>query len=476
MTTKQQYYPHMKFIKLDLLTLLISLFLFASCENTSTIGLEIDPSSAIVGDLIDTVTIGSRTLTDDVANTLASERYPLGFLKDPVFGTTEANLSMAVNLPYSNYNFGTSPVIDSAVLVLNYGGQFYGDSTATYSFDVHQLDVNIARETNFMSNKDWTYSTLIGNKTGKIYPTTKYKVLDIVAGKADTLRTVTPQIRIKLDNAFITNNIINVNQANLVTNANFTRFFRGLHVQVNKTGSTGNGGMTFLDFQSGNSVIAIYYKKQNTTTAGIDSLSVNFPIDQNTNPVAATVKHNYTGTPIETQLNNPTIQYPITYLQPMAGLRNKISFPYLKQLKTDLGNIAINKAELVIDLSSGSDIIPYGAAPRLALYRYDIAEKRQNLPDNNTTGDSRGFDETTFGGYYNVVTRKYTFVVTSYIQDLLNGKTQDYGTFIAPTPLTEFEVFSSVGSASRSVIGSFKKTPSIGDNVIKLNIYYTKIN
>ena len=51
----------MKFIKLDLLTLLISLFLFASCESTSTIGLEVDPSAAVQGNLIDTLTINSRT-------------------------------------------------------------------------------------------------------------------------------------------------------------------------------------------------------------------------------------------------------------------------------------------------------------------------------------------------------------------------------------------------------------------------------
>lgn len=467
----------MKFIKLDLLTLLISLFLFASCENTSTIGLEIDPSRAIVGDLVDTVTIASRTLTDDIANTASSARYPLGFLKDPLFGTTEASVAMTVNLPYANYNFGTTPAIDSAVLVLNYGGQFYGDSTATYSFDVHQLDINLSRETNFMSNRDWSYySPLIGNKTGKLYPTTRYKVLDIVAGKADTLRSVTPQIRIKLDNNFISDNIINIHQDNLLTNANFTRFLGGLHVQVNKAGSSGNGGIAFLDFASGNSSLAIYYKKQNTTTAAKDSLMINFPIAQTTNPVAATVKHNYTGTAVATQLSNPTIQYPITFLQPMAGLRNKISFPYLSKLKENLGNIAINKAELVIDLSAGTDIIPYGAAPRLALYRYDIAERRQNLPDNNTTGDNRAFGESIFGGYYNAVTRQYTFVVTSYIQDLLNGKTKDYGTFLAPTPSTEFEIFPSVGSGARSVIGSFKKTPAPGDNLIKLNIYYTKIN
>ena len=143
----------------------------------------------------------------------------------------------------------------------------------------------------------------------------------------------------------------------------------------------------------------------------------------------------------------------------------------------------INKAELVIDLSSGSDVIPYNASQRLSLYRYDIAEQRQNLPDNDpptqTGGDPRYPRNPlySFGGVFDPVKKQYIFNVTLYVQDLLDGKTQDYGTFLAPmhTGLTP-SVFPTIQSAERSVIGSFKKSPTTGDNVMKLNIYYTKIN
>lgn len=475
----------MKFIKLDLLTLLISLFLFASCESTSTIGLEVDPNSAVQGTLVDSLTISSRTLLDDVTETSFSTRHPMGYLKDPIFGTTEASLAMVVNVPNNAYNFGSVPVLDSAVLVLNYGGQFYGDSTATYSIDVNQLNDNISLFDTFLSNKTYSSSpTLLANKTGKLYPTTKYKVNDIVVGKADTLRTVTPQLRIPIDKTFIQNNILNINTENLKFNENFVRFFRGFKVQINKTNSTGNGGIMFFDFAGSNSSLALYYKKQNNATTGaIDTVSVNFPITTASNPIAATITHDYTGTAIATQLANPTLQYNTTFLQPLAGLKNKISFPYLSKFASAVGKVAINKAELVIDLSSGSDVIPYGAAPRLSLYRYDIAEKRQNLPDNNTgsqttSGDVRAFGPTVFGGYFNTVTKQYIFVVTAYIQDLLDGKSTDYGTFLAPTPspVSEFSVLPSIATGARSVIGSFKKSPTAGDNVMKLNIYYTKIN
>jgi hypothetical protein len=469
----------MKFIKLDLLTLLISLFLFASCENTSTIGLQIDPSNAVQGALIDTLTITSRTIPEDIATSIGAARYPMGYLKDPVFGTTEASMALCVSLPYGGYNFGSTPVVDSAVLVLNYGGQFYGDSTATYSVEVRQLDINIARETSFPSNRNYTfYPTVLGSKTGKLYPTTRYKVTDVVAGKADTLRSVTPQLRVRLDKTFVQNFIANTNADNLRSNPIFTRYFNGLHVQINKTSSTGNGGIAFFDFNDVYSGLVIYYKRTNTATALLDTVAENFPIVAGAaTPVVTTIKHDYTGTPVAVQLSNPTVQYPVTYLQPLSGLRNKITFPNLNKFATNVGKIVINKAELVIDLSAGSDLIPYGAAPRLSLYRSDIAERRQNLPDNNEE-DPRNFTGHTsaFGGYYNPTTRQYIFTVTEYIQDLLDKKTVDYGTFIAPTPSTEFEVYPSVGTAARAIIGSFKKTPAAGDNVMKLNIYYTKIN
>ncbi|MBB2146426.1 DUF4270 family protein [Pedobacter sp. LMG 31464] len=474
----------MKFSKLDLLTLLISLFLFASCENTSTIGLEVDPSSAIQGSLIDSVTIMSRTIKEDETSTVSAVRHPLGYMKDAIFGTTESSLAMAVNLPNDAYDFGTTPAIDSAVLVLNYGGEFYGDSTATYSIDVHPLNVNISKETSFLSNKDWSYnSQLLGNKTGKLYPTTKYKVTDIVDKKADTLRTVTPQIRIPLDKTYIQNNIANLSATNLKNNSNFTQVFNGLHVQINKTSSTGNGGLAFFEFSGTTSALVLYYKKQNATTATLkDTVSINFPILNATGPIAATIKHDYTGTPVGAQLlSNSTVQQPVTYLQPLVGLRNKITFPYLSKFATNIGKIVINKAELVIDVSTGTDVLPYGAAPRLSLYRYDIAEQRQNVPDNNlssqvNSGDPRALSPTVFGGYYNSLTKQYVFVVTSYIQDLLNGKTKDYGTFLAPTPTNEYQISPSISTGARAVIGSFKKTPAAGDNLMKLNIYYTKIN
>lgn len=469
----------MKFIRLDLLTLLISLFIFSSCENSSTIGLEIDPSSAVQGALVDTLTVNSKTELEENTSTLGLNRYPFGYLKDPIFGTTESNLALTVNIPSDAYSFGTNPILDSAVLVLNFAGEFYGDSTLTYSIDVNQLNNNLADQETFLSNKDYVFNSLIlGNKSSKIFPTSPLKIIDIVTGKPDTLKNVSPQIRIKLDKDFIQQNILNLLDANLKTNEAFNRSFKGLYVKINKTGSTGNGGLMFFDFAAANSNLSLYYKKQNAATStAVDTVAINFPIASPVGPVAASIKHDYTGTTIATQLSNPNQQYAVTYLQPLAGLRNKISFPNLAKFAAEAGKIVINKAELVIDLSAGTDIKPFAALPRLALYKFDIAEKRQNLIDNSPTTSNRALDPLVFGGFFDPVKKRYTFVITSHIQNLLTGKIKDYGTFLAPTPIDQFQYLSpTLVTGARSVIGSYKKNPAIGDNTMKLNIYYTKIN
>ncbi len=473
--------------------MLIGLFLFASCKDANTIGLD-DADFAVKGALMDTTTVTSQTIRDEVTSGVGLVRHPLGFMTDPVFGTTEASLAMAVGIPVSTHKFGTNPVIDSAVLVLPFSTQFYGDTTTSvYNIKVHQLTNDISKENSYLINKDWPAETTgRGAFTGKIKPNTKFKITTIVTGGADTLTTVSvPQLRIKLDNAFIQNNIINKDSATLANANNFYKSFKGFKVTATATGA---GGIIFFDLAGTNGKIEIYYKKQNATTATArDTVAVDFPIGNTSGPVTAVIKHSYEGTPVLTQLENPNpaTPYTVTYLQAMAGLRNKIAFPHLKNFLSDLrkqpGNssatkVVVNKAEIVIDLSPGTDEIPFTAAQRLALYRYDIAGQRKNVPDNDNTtqsyrGDPRALgDPLLFGGYFDSVRQRYLFTVTSYIQDLLDGKTEDYGTFLAPSSLTEFNVTPPVTSAARSIISKWKKNPVAGDKLIKLNIYYTQVN
>ncbi|WP_432713751.1 DUF4270 domain-containing protein [Pedobacter sp.] len=472
----------MKFSKIDLLTLLISLFLFASCNESNTLGLDLDPDNAIQGALVDSLTVKTQTVADEVKPTYYGTtatnnpaRLPFGYLEDPIFGTTEASVSFSVNLPSAAYSFGTNAVVDSAVLILPYSTDFYGDTTTSvYSIDVKQLAKNFAVESSFQSNKEWATGTaLVGNFKGKIKPTTPYMVTNIVSGGADTLAAVPASIRIKLTNNFIQNNIVNLDTNILRNDVTFNQAFKGLQISLNRANSSGTGGLMFFTF-TGASAVQVYYKRQNATTAtSTDTVSAVFPINQTLNPVAATIKHDYANTPVATQLADVSnTQYQTTYLQPLSGVRNKISIPYLKKFVANLGKkVLINKAELVVDLSSGTDVAPFLPAQRIALYQYDIAGQRTLIPDQNSS-DLRY--TANFGTSYIASNKNYTFIVTALLQDLMDGKIVDNGLYLAPAPalLTEYSINPTLTSANRSIIGAFNN----GTNKVKLNVYYTVIN
>ncbi|MEJ7557184.1 MAG: DUF4270 domain-containing protein [Pedobacter sp.] len=490
----------MKFIKLDLLTLLIGLFLLSSCKDANTIGFELDPSLAIKGTLNSTVAVKSITIKDDATSTVALSRQPLGYLNgDPTFGTTEASLAFAVSLPSNGYSFGSNPIIDSAVLVLPYSritdpatgtiiNEFYGDTaTSVYSFKVHQLKDDIALQTNFQSNREFAVETpVVGSFTAKIMPNTPVRVTDIVTGKPDTSRFIVPEIRIRLDNSFIQSRILSLDSVTRSRNSRFAAAFKGLRISVDKATTSGKGGIILVDFAGTNANLQLYYKKDVTNSINKDTVGVSFPIAIKSGPVAANIKHDYTGTPVETQLNtpNPATPYNVTYLQGLAGLRNKISFPDLTAFVNSVkaGNpasrIVINRAELVVNVANGTDALPYAPARKLILYRNDIAGNRLNLidysnPQNSNNPKYVGPDRA-INGFYDATNKRYLFVLTSYLQNLIDGDTEDYGTFLSVTGFDEANLTPSILTARRSVINT--TTPGSGNNAIKLNIYYTKVN
>ena len=492
----------MKFIKQDLLTLLIGLFLFSACKSTNSVGIDPDPDYAIIGDL-KVLPLSSATVPEEATVTTGLGVYPLGFIKaDPVFGSTEASIVMTVSLPSLDYSFGRGPLVDSAILVLPYANtvdsskitRVYGDTaTSVYGFKVEQLDQDLSTQKSFLSNKEWAATVYAGSVKGKLRPNTRTSITDIVAGKADTSRLLpVPMLRIKLDPAFVQTYILDLDSATKSKLSKFNAAFKGLKISIDREKSSGTGGIAFFDFSSTDETtrpkIEIYYKKfQSNSDIQRDTAFVSFPIAPLSGPVASTVRHDYAGTPVQAQIDvpNPATPYTVTYLQGVGGLKNKISFTDLKKFvdEAKAGNpnarIVINKAELVLNVSSGTDVAPYIPAERLTLYRLDIAGQRVNLTDNiegvgKTANPRYAGSPAAFGGFYDKKNKRYTFTLTAYLQELIDGTTQDYGTFIGSSSLTQFDISSSIKSGARTVLSTKDAGP--GDKPLKLNIYYTKTN
>jgi len=476
----------MKFFRLDLLTLLISLFILNSCKNQDTVGLGVNGGNQLNSNLIDTSTIVINTVPDDsVATDLAGgsplSKNALAYFIDPIFGTTISTIATDLNLPSENAY--TPPIgtitVDSAILVMPYAAGFYGDSIQSrYVVNVYQLQNRFNLDTTYYNTKNFgDYSSSVPLGTSLPFtprPHDSIKVYSIITGAPDTLVKVEPQIRIPISPAFVINNFFTANTTTLGSNAVFQNNVRGFYVTINRSQSTGAGGVIY--FTSADT-LQVYYKAKHGTT--IDTGNVSLPIAH----TAMRIQHLYSTT-IQTELNNTTTgSRPMFYLQGLGGLRAKVSFPnLLYNLRYNLlhnknpqkdSDILINRAELVITPAPGT-YIPYSPIPRITMYQLDIALQRIELQDASTS-DPRSGGITTFGGFYGPAVNEYHFVITAYLQDLLSGKQVNYGTYIAPIDTTNT---SSVDIAVTSQVAA--RTVAVGTNSsspfrIKLNVIYTKI-
>jgi len=474
----------MKFFRLDLLTLLISLFILNSCKNQDSVGLGVNAGSQLNSNLVDTSTIVINTVLDDsVATDNAGGTLPndaVGYFVDPLFGTTIASIATDINLPgETGY---TPPIgtikIDSAILVMSYAPGFYGDSIQSqYSINVYQLQNHFNIDTTYYNTKNFgDYSSAVPLGTSRhpflARPHDSVRVTAIITGAPDTVVTMQPEIRIPINPTFINNNFFTANTITLGSNAVFQNNVKGFYITINKSQSTGAGGILYF---TSNDSLQVYYKA--THGNEIDTAVVTLPIAH----TAMRIQHLYSTT-IQTELNNTTSgSRQMFYLQGLGGLRAKVSFPKLlynlrKSLVSKGEDVLINRAELVITPAPTTSI-PYSPLPEITMYQLDIAHQRIELQDASAS-DPRSGGVATFGGFYGPLKNEYHFVITAYLQDLLWGKTVDYGTYIAPIDTTSTTAVAigvtSQVAARTAAVGANPPTP-LQPYGIKLNIIYTII-
>jgi len=478
----------------DLLTLLISLFVLGGCTNPSGIGLDVDPGDELVGVLTDTLTLQAVTVPDDSARSSSFAQTTFGWFDDPVIGKTVADLALAIGRPTTVPRIRPDAEIDSVILVLPYGTEYFGDTLRpNFTLQVRQLDE--AYTDGEYDTKQWAVKDeVIGTKTiGRF----AYKQTDSVSinkhiDEKDSLVKDIPQLRIALSPEFFKELLSeSVDSASLSTEAGFNNHVKGLYLQVAENEMTGIGGLVTFQGVANKTGIELTYRQPNGEEgdeADTDTVRTFLPTTVQSNSgtfrrLTSSIQRNYTAE-VQAQLDNPGGDYEVLYLQAPAGLRTRLQIPYIDALKGR--NIAINKAELVLyttDDVAGDDLGLH--APRLTLYREDIAGQRQPVPDgdsrtsqNSFAGDSRSLwyrygNWRAFGGYLDEdEENRYVFHLTSYIQDLLQGKINSSEFFIAPAAASDNAVpyYPVLNAGGRTIINN-----SAGSELqMKLNIYYTQ--
>lgn len=350
-----------------------------------------------------------------------------GYLENPVFGNTEANFVTQLELATVAPTFTSNVVVDSVILTIPYFST--KKSIASNGYGTYRLDSIYSNNTNYdpiaikifrsgyvlndfdASNPELSakyYSDQDGNiranldgsaiyEQGDFVPKNKefvkFKVGDDLVMLPKATENVefraAPRVRIELDKDYFKSTILEAGDSNLITNAAFKNYFKGLYFQA-KPRSTGGGGgtMMMLDFRKGD--ITIHYKQDKikdnpsggkamkTLKMNFAGNNVNLFNDSNLNPAYTTATN---------QLINGSSGHEKLYLKGQQGTQTYIElFQNFDELKA-----LWEKKPLVNDAS-----ITFTADLNTLPFTYDFHPNRVYLfdADNNKIIEDYSFDST----------------------------------------------------------------------------------
>jgi hypothetical protein len=476
----------MTYFTKGLLTMLISLFILSACKNPTGIGLEVTPEDELKGDFV-TLPVEARTVRDESSRSANFSQTVFGYFNDPALGTTIADLAMEIGVPSSYPYMFIDTQVDSAVLVLPYGIDYYGDTTSNSPIRliVRQLDEPYAY--GMQSNKQWAVKDeILGSVTIPRYAISDTVYVKRYINGKDTVVRDMPQIRIPLDGNFF-KTLFSVDSNSIASFQAYRAHTKGLYLSVDTSVSGGIGGLVTLRAINSRSGVDLVYRQHNGLTgeAGkIETYRRFFPIYPNAQNsvfelgLASSVRTQYLPAVLEA-LEQPQRGEERVYLQGAAGLRAQIDLNGLDSLRSK--NIAVSKAELILPIDAMAIGTQYSvSAPRLTLYREDIAGQRMPVPDGDTRVsnggvqlDPRSLGFQGFGGYFDSVRKRYVFYLTSYVQDILLNNINNTTIYVAPAhPLDQFVPVNPVLNTGSRTILNGSKHPT---QPMQLKVYYTEV-
>ena len=406
-----------KHIRYFFLLSLVALVFSCKKQTPENIVLPILPGGDLLdAQFTDTVTLIAHTVKDDSVPTRSSSPMLLGEMNDPIFGVTKSSIYTQFIPAHANYPSGTNRQIDSAVLSLVYypvNTKYYYGRLAPQKFNVYELDGNMSTTAHYYSDTSIAYS----NQIGSAYLTRNVKDSSKVEGGK-----YSRQLRIPLDTNYCKRFILDSSYTvTYPKNALFQTVFKGIYVTTASGSPSGNGAILNIDITNVYTRLTVYY---HTST---DTLSYYLGITAADCARFTHFEHDYSNaTEIKKQLSTSAdVQEDIVYVQPMAGVRTKITMPHIMDFFKDQ-KVAINKAELIlpVDVSSfaGADSV-FSAHPKLVATIADSAIGPAIMPD---------FYEGAayFGGEYDATNHVYKFNIARYLQQVLDGGRKNQGIYL----------------------------------------------
>ena len=417
----------MKQVYNGLYVLLFLAIMASSCTDPTIIGSELLDEDRIDVGFTDTLSVFGTTTQGDTVRTYSPflnqqlSTYLFGDMKDPLYGRIKSTVYTQPRPERFRVDF-SNQILDSIVLVLPYDSiGYYGKTFETFEIDVRQVMEDMPRDEEFFSNVEFEASmNAIG--TASFFPSLDSTiVVDYSQGTPDTTK-VPPQLRVTLDQALVANALFNPDTAVYESDETFLEVFKGVKLIPNSE----NNGIIGFNLFAAESGIFVYYHDD----AGeffqyqyvLGALSVR----------AANYEHDYSGTLVETFIDNTDKGDSLLFVQGLEGLEAKIEIPNVEDLK----GFIVNKAEMIITIAEleGDDPNLYDPPSQLILLKKNEEDDLVVIDDVVFAGAEL---QLIFGG--NLVQGEngepdtYTMNISSHIQRMIDGD-ESSELFVQPFP------------------------------------------
>lgn len=384
-----------------LLIFILTMGLQSCEEKTSPLGQELITEGEKYHVLTDTLSLVETFVTD--TNRFISYNQQtvfLGHMQNELVGRTKASFAstLVINATSAEDIFPEGAIVDSAELRISYVP--YGN-TPDQEIQVHKLNQELG-DTLYYSDFDMA------------------PYYDPQSIATETTIKDDSTLVVALTDEFA--EFLFAGEDSLQSASSFINYFPGIYCQI--ADPRNNAGIYQISLNqtvNPNRVRLFYHDPA-------DDKDTTYQYDYELSSKAYhlyTVEHDYTGSAIEeAKTNDETAIDDPFHIQGLGGIKSKFKIPDLEQYAAD-SSYAILKAELQMPIVDNYVKDLY--TPPSQFYFYSKDESGNFVPIRDQNENS-----SLFGGRLNSDNDTYTFNITRYVTDVLNGKEENKEFFIFP--------------------------------------------
>jgi hypothetical protein len=423
--------------------LIIVVFAINSCTklDSTTLGGDLIPGSdRLATDTLMVPVTTTSFIENDTTIIDKTVQHVLGYLNDPMFGTTTAAMyfqMLPTIYPFSYPVGKDSLFLDSLVLSLSYNGA-YGDTTASTTINAYRItDPNFkpARRYRVSESVQFSPADFLGSTTVK--PTQLRRGYKL-AFKGDS---VFNQLRIRLSDALGTALLKESTTTGFLRNDSaFKAYLNGIALVADST--TSGSVLNYFLLNHPNSRLNLYYRYRKTDgTLDTTGTVFTFVPDTIRSASANKIHRNYNGSTAQPVLLSSSPNA-LAYLQTAPGTAVTVKAPGINTVSGK--NYIIHRAELVVRQVYAGPLSIENAfvQPNLHLYTVGADGKNAPIPFDSSSYfllSSFDFSRNVFLSNLNILytggepsffndasgnkVAEYRMNITRYVQNISNGKT-----------------------------------------------------